>query len=85
MRTYFHSFDNSAELNFYQEDASDIEILEVFHDVLIDKARAALANDDAKKALAFLECAADVTDSLIKLTTKEEEDESGDSDGQADA
>ena len=85
MRATYYKYNNSIELDFHNND-DDIEIIRIVEDAVMARAKADLDEDDAEACIKALESLMDIEECLVKMTNwKEEKDESGDSDGQADA
>ena len=80
MRATHYEYNNSIELDFHN-DEKDIEILTLIEDAIMARAK-----DDAEACIKSLEGLMRLENCIQKMTNrKEETDESGDSDGQADA
>lgn len=85
MRVTYYKYNNSIELDLHNND-QDIEILRIVEDAVMARAKANLDEDDAEACIKTLESLINLEECLVKMTSwKEEEDESSDSDGQADA
>lgn len=85
MRATYYKYNNSVELDLHNND-DDIEIIHLIEDAMMARAKADLDEDDAEACIKALEGLMNLEECLVKMTNwKEETDESGDSDGQADA
>ena len=85
MRSTYYKYNNSIELDFHNND-NDIEIIRIVEDAVMARAKACLDEDDAEACIKELRSLMDLEECLVNMTNrKEETDESGDSDGQADA